>query len=146
MTELTSEERLLLMRFVCSFAWADLEVRAQERAFVHRLTQQLSLSPDEIAQVNGWLHTPPPPEDIDPQDIPVQHRRMFLAAAQAMIAIDGEVDEEELNILDLFISLLADDDSDDSDNDNSDDDGWDDDDSEDDDDDLSDDDDEAAEQ
>ena len=110
MTELTSEERLRLMRFVCSFAWADLEIRAEERAFVRRLSEQLNLNAEEMEEVQGWLHNPPRPEDVDPQDIPTEHRRMFLAAAQAMIAIDGEIDAEELTILDLFVSLLVGDD------------------------------------
>jgi hypothetical protein len=52
------------------------------------------------------MTTPPRPEELDPQDIPMAHRQMFLAAAQAMIAIDGELGPEELAFLDLFKSLL----------------------------------------
>jgi hypothetical protein len=31
---LSRDERLLLLRFVCAFAWTDLEVTPRERAFV----------------------------------------------------------------------------------------------------------------
>jgi hypothetical protein len=33
---LSRDERLLLLRFVCAFAWTDLEVTPRERAFVER--------------------------------------------------------------------------------------------------------------
>ena len=34
---LDARQRLQLIKFVCSFAWADLEVRPEERSFVARL-------------------------------------------------------------------------------------------------------------
>ena len=34
MQSLSREDRLSLMRFVCSFAWADFEVQDQERTFI----------------------------------------------------------------------------------------------------------------
>ena len=106
MTELSSEERLQLMRFVCAFAWADLEIRKEERALVSNLGRNLNLSEEEMRHVQRWMTNPPRPEELDPQDIPMAHRQMFLAAAQAMIAIDGELDPDELAFLDLFKSLL----------------------------------------
>ena len=106
MSELSSEERLRLMRFVCAFAWADLEIRKEERALVVNLARNLELTEDEMVEVRGWMNNPPRPEDVDPQDIPIEQRQMFLAAAQAMIAIDGEVDPEEMSILELFKDLL----------------------------------------
>jgi uncharacterized tellurite resistance protein B-like protein len=44
--QLDREDRLRLMRFVCSFAWADLEVQPEERAFVRRLIARLDLAED----------------------------------------------------------------------------------------------------
>lgn len=106
MSELSSEERLRLMRFVCAFAWADLEIRKEERALVVNLARNLELTEPEMDEVRGWMNNPPRPEDVDPQDIPIEQRQMFLAAAQAMIAIDGEVDPEEMSFLELFKDLL----------------------------------------
>ena len=38
---LDREDRLQLMRFVCSFAWADLEVSDGEREFIVKLVDRL---------------------------------------------------------------------------------------------------------
>ena len=43
LSKLSRPERLRLMRFVCAFAWADLQVRKEERTFVKRLMDQLEL-------------------------------------------------------------------------------------------------------
>ena len=103
---LSSEERLRLMRFVCSFAWADLKVQQEERQMVGDLVRKLGMSELEREQVARWLAQPPLPEEIDPQDIPLKHRQMFLTAARAMIAIDGDIDPQEAATLELFEMLL----------------------------------------
>jgi tellurite resistance protein len=104
--ELSSEDRLRLMRFVCSFAWADLEVRQEERQLVSELARKLGMSEREREQVARWLAHPTRPEEVDPQDIPTEHRQMFLSAARAMIAIDGDIDPQEAATLELFELLL----------------------------------------
>lgn len=71
MKELDREDRLRLMKFVCSFAWADLEVKDAERKLVKKLVSRLGLDAAEVAQVDGWLEVPPRPEEVDPSDIPV---------------------------------------------------------------------------
>jgi uncharacterized tellurite resistance protein B-like protein len=53
--EMTREERLLLLRFVCSFAWADDRVREEERALVRRYLDKLRLVDGEQRQVQEWL-------------------------------------------------------------------------------------------
>lgn len=94
------------MRFVCSFAWADLEVKKTERALVHRMAKKLALDEDELAMVEKWLEVPPRAEDVDPQSIPHAQRKMFLDAARQMIAVDGEIDPEEKESFQLFEQLL----------------------------------------
>jgi tellurite resistance protein len=106
LTKLDSADRLRLMRFVCSFAWADLEVRAKERAFVRKMMSALQLDADEIAQVKGWLEVPPRAEEVDPATIPREHRQLFLDAARAMIVSDGEIDPHEHESLKLLEELL----------------------------------------
>ncbi|HWZ89019.1 MAG TPA: TerB family tellurite resistance protein [Polyangiaceae bacterium] len=92
---LARDERLLLLRFVCAFAWTDLEVQETERAFVHRLVDRLQLSPDDASEVETWLHVAPAPSSVDPKDVPPAHRRTFVEAIRAMMYVDGEVDLEE---------------------------------------------------
>ncbi len=104
--ELTKDERVLLLKFVCAFAWADLEVRDQERAFVGRLIERLGLSEDENRQVGSWLAHGIAPEEVDPNRVPRRHREIFLKCAQEMIAADGEIDPNETENYELLKALL----------------------------------------
>ena len=103
---LDREDRLRLMKFVCSFAWADLEVKDAERSFVRKLVRQLELTPEEAAKVDEWLEVPPRAEELDPTDIPHAHRQLFLDTARAMIVADGKVDHDEAENLVLLEQLL----------------------------------------
>lgn len=104
--DLNQEERLNLTKFVCSFAWADLEIAPEEREFVGRLVRRLELAPDEREQVDRWLSVPPSPEEVDPTAIPLSHRRTFIDCIEGIIAADGEVTSEEIESLDLLRRLL----------------------------------------
>ena len=104
--DLESEDRLRLMRFICSFAWADLEVADSEKSFVRKMVDELSLDAEEQAEVERYLKVPPAPEDIDPTDIPPEHRQLFLNTALKMVSADGVVDEREVENFALFEQLL----------------------------------------
>lgn len=106
MRELSRAERLLLLKFVCSFAWADLEIRPEEREFVSRLMRRLRLDEDERREVEGWLTEPPPPESVDPALVPREHRTSFLRAIESVIASDGEIAEAEREQLLVFARLV----------------------------------------
>jgi hypothetical protein len=103
---LSKDERMRLMKFVCSFAWADLNVQKEERAFVSKLVERLELDEDERKRVQGWLKVPPPPEEVDPSRIPRAHRELFLEAVRGVIAADRVLDPEEHETLKLFEQLL----------------------------------------
>ena len=47
LSDLSSQDRLRLMKFVCSFAWADLEIRPEERVFVAQMVRRLELEEPE---------------------------------------------------------------------------------------------------
>jgi len=104
--ELPKEDRLKLMSFVCSFAWADLEIQDGERDMVRKLVSQLGLEEDEASQVEEWLKVPPRAEDLDPNDIPIEHRQLFLNIALQMVGADGVVDSAEMENLSLLEQLL----------------------------------------
>lgn len=95
-----------LMRFVCSFAWTDLEVGDEERAYVERLVDRLELGQDERTRVRNWLQVPPAPDDVDPTDVPREHRKLFLDALRELAEQDGRIDEEERVSLALFEQLV----------------------------------------
>lgn len=102
---LDRDARLKLLRFVISFAWADLSVSPGEITYVHRLVGRLRLEPDDARQVDGWLKVPPPPEEVDPTEIPAEHRRLFLEALREMVGSDGVRSPEEKESLRLLERL-----------------------------------------
>ena len=106
MQALNREDRLRLMKFICSFAWADLEIQDAERKFVGKLVKQLELDEAETKMVEGWLEVPPPVEELDPAEIPRAHRQLFLDTARAMIVADGTIDADEAENFALLEALV----------------------------------------
>ena len=107
LSDLDREDRLRLMKFVCSFAWADLQIAQSERNMVAKLMRKLRLDADEKAQVEEWLELPPPADELDPAQIPDEHRALFLTTAREMIEADGEIADEELENFELLEQLLT---------------------------------------
>ena len=101
------EDRMLLLKFVCSFAWADLEIQAEERSTIARLMERLLLDADERKIVEGWLEAPPDPEGVDPQLVPPEHRSTFVRAIENVITADGVVTPREREQLVLLAQLLG---------------------------------------
>ena len=105
--QLDQRERLRLVQFVCSFAWADFEIQPEERVFISRLIRLLELGEDEDLQVQQWLDRPPGLDDLDPTSIPAAHRRFFVEAIEGLISADGEIAEEERESFEIFKQLLG---------------------------------------
>ena len=100
-------ERMLLLKFVCSFAWADLRIADQERTFVHKMMRKLKLDDAEKRQVESWLELPPRPDEVDPNEIPLAHKRTFLEVAREIVSADGDISEEERENLSLLEMMLG---------------------------------------
>lgn len=105
--KLAREERLRLMRFLCSFAWCDLRVHEKEKVFIRKMVKELSLDADETKQVEGWLKLPPRASELDPGEIPTEHRTLFLEACRAVVVADGTIHPEEQINLSLLEELLG---------------------------------------
>ena len=105
---LDAAARMNLMKFVCSFAWTDLRVTQSERDLVMRIVGRLGLDNDEAAQVARWLQVPPPAEEIDPSQVPKEHRQMFLNAVELTAQADGQIAPAERDQLEVFRELLSD--------------------------------------
>jgi uncharacterized tellurite resistance protein B-like protein len=103
---LSGPERLLLLKFLCAFAWTDLEVSDAERRFVRRLVERFGLGPEDRAEVEGWLDVAPSPGSVDPRSVPREHRKAFVDAARALVYADGTVDPEERERLDQLRAAL----------------------------------------
>lgn len=106
--ELDRRDRLRLVEFVCSFAWADLEITPEERVFISQLIRRLELDAEEDLQVQQWLERPPQIDGLDPTSIPSAHRLIFVEAIQGLISADGEISDEEQDSFEIFKQLLAD--------------------------------------
>ncbi len=106
--QLSRDDRLLLLRFVCAFAWTDLEIRDGERKFVERLMERMQLSAEDRAEVAGYLHVAPAPETTNPKLVPREHRRIFIDSVRALIYADGEVDTEERERFEKLRTSLSD--------------------------------------
>jgi uncharacterized tellurite resistance protein B-like protein len=107
LNELNAEDRLSLVRFVCSFMWADLRVADAEREVVRKLVDTLELDEDDRDRVTEWMTHPPSPEELDPSDVPIEHRALFIETVRTMIKADGIVDDLEAENLALFEELLT---------------------------------------
>lgn len=105
--DLSRDDRMRLMRFVCSFAWADLEIQSEERKYVANLMTKLELNDDEQKQVKEWLAVPPKPEEVDPARVPAAHRKLFLQTIKDVIKADSHIDPEESENLQLLQALLS---------------------------------------
>ena len=107
MDQLNRDDRLRLVKFVCSFAWADLEIRPEERIFVDHIVRSLELNAEDQMKVAGWMKLPPSPESIDPTRIPLAQRQLFIDSIEGVITSDGEVAPEERENLALLKELLV---------------------------------------
>ncbi len=106
MDTLTKDDRLLLLKFVCAFAWADLEIQSQERTFIAKLMTKLKIDEHERSLVDGWLKNPPRAEEVDPAQVPLKHRQVFLETMRGLIEADGTVDPDEAENFELLDQLL----------------------------------------
>jgi hypothetical protein len=104
--DLDRQARLQLLKFVCSFAWTDLQVQPEERDLVMQIAGRLELGAADVERVRQWLAVPPAADEIDPQAIPRAHREFFLAAAEATVRADGRVLGSERDALRVFRDLL----------------------------------------
>ena len=104
---LADDDKLRLLRFLCSFAWADLNVGVPERKLVVDLIRRFGLRAEDAAMAAGWLDHPPNEDDIDPTDIPREHRQLVLDAVLEMVGVDGRVDSMEAESYAVLEALMT---------------------------------------
>jgi uncharacterized tellurite resistance protein B-like protein len=100
---LTEDERVDLMRFLCSFAWVDGEVQAQERTVLERVLGGLGLSTEARAKASAWLFAPPDMEGFDFGAITPDKRGLFIDHAFEVASAHGGLAAEEMRHLQMFM-------------------------------------------
>jgi hypothetical protein len=104
--ELTREDKMELAKFVCAFVWADMVVKDEERRFVVTLCRKMGLQGPDLKQVERWLRQPPSADELDPNRVPLQHRELFLETVRNVAAADGEVHDDEKEMIRLFEEMM----------------------------------------
>jgi len=102
--KLDANARRGLMMLACHAAWSDLTVVPQEREVVLGLAKRLELDEAGIAEVNGWLKGPPP--EIDPYDLPREHKELLCSTLLAVVEADGVLAPEECETLRLVREFM----------------------------------------
>lgn len=99
--------KLDLMRFACAFAWADLEVQPEERAYLLALMERLEIDkPGDRTRVMRWLKAPPNEDEIDPLAVPLASRETFLKECEEVIRADGVIHPEETEAYTLLKKIF----------------------------------------
>ena len=67
----------------------------------------LDLNDEDQSKVEGWMAAPPSPESVDPTQIPLAQRELFLDSIEGVITSDGDVAPEERENFALLRELLV---------------------------------------
>jgi len=70
------------------------------------MIDKLGLQQDR-ERIEHWLAHPPAPEEVDPTEVPRQHRELFIEAIRGLVAADNVIDPNEREMLSLFEQLLT---------------------------------------
>lgn len=104
--KLSQEERVLLLRLLAGFAWADGHVAEEEKRFVRRVMSKLPLTADEVKDAESWLLVAPN-EPVPVSRIAPDHRRVFLETVRALMFMDGKIDPAEEAHFEKLRALLG---------------------------------------
>ncbi|PIE16482.1 MAG: hypothetical protein CSA66_07300 [Proteobacteria bacterium] len=86
-------------------AWSDMDLAEAERDSVLTLALDLAHDEADVALAKRWLRQGPP--DLDPYDIPREHRQLFLDTFVRVVQADGRIDPEESEALRLIRELVG---------------------------------------
>ena len=105
LTQLDPQTRKTLLKVACFAAWSDLSVAPEERREILSLAARMAVDEAELAEVVGWLKGPP--EEVDPYDLPVEHRQLFLDTLCDVVEADGVIAPEECETVRLIREFIG---------------------------------------
>ena len=102
--QLSAQDRRGLLMLACHAAWSDLSVVPQERRVVLALAERLQVGEAELKEVNAWLKGPPP--EIDPYELPRDHKELLCAVLMDVVEADGVLAPEKCETLRLVREFI----------------------------------------
>jgi uncharacterized tellurite resistance protein B-like protein len=93
------EQDLAIVKALVSVAWADGVFAERERAMLDALLDAYGATPEDRSAIYAYAETRRTLDDIDPQDLSAEDRRILLQHAVLLTFADGEQSNEETDLL-----------------------------------------------
>ena len=93
------EQDLAIVKALVSVAWADGVFAERERAMLDALLDVYGATPEDRSAIYAYAETRRTLDDIDPQDLSAEDRRILLQHAVLLTFADGEQSNEETDLL-----------------------------------------------
>jgi len=96
------DQDLAIVKALVSVAWADGVFAEREREMLDALLDAYGAEPSEREAVNAYAALPRTLDDIDPQDLSADDRRVLLQHAVLLMHADGVPHDSERKLLDAL--------------------------------------------
>jgi uncharacterized tellurite resistance protein B-like protein len=100
------EQDLAIVKALVSVAWADGVFAERERAMLDALLDAYGASPEDRAVVYAYAETRRTLDDVDPQELSADDRRILLQHAVLLTYADGDQSKEEADLLGALSAKL----------------------------------------
>jgi uncharacterized tellurite resistance protein B-like protein len=100
------DQDLAIIKALVSVAWADGVFAEREREMLDALLEAYGASPEERKSVYVYADRRRTLDDIDPQELSADDRRMLLQHAVLMTFADGDQSKDELDLLTALSAKL----------------------------------------
>ncbi len=101
---ISPEERRTLIGLAIQVAWADGKVTREESMYVRNFVRRFQGEGVTDREVEKWLDKGAP--DVDPSVLSEPMRQYFVHEAMRIMEIDGDVDDEELALIDRIANAV----------------------------------------
>jgi tellurite resistance protein len=95
-SDLTVEQRRVLLGLWCRVAWADEVLRAEEIERISDIFCRLSRGAVSAAEIRAWMIEPPAPPT---EKLPAELGRLFVRESVLIASADDEIDERETTLI-----------------------------------------------
>jgi tellurite resistance protein len=100
------EQDLAIVKALVSVAWADGVFADREREMLDALLDAYGAAPEERTAVGAYAAERRTLDDVDPQELSADDRRMLLQHAVLLAFADGDMSKEESDLLAALAAKL----------------------------------------